>query len=93
MCELTFGTSVGSGSNADFADAKRTLDALPEAERSEVGRAAWAASKRIIYLNEHAVHMLARQLYERGRLNFRQILDVLQPMRRVGLARRGRAAA
>jgi hypothetical protein len=76
-------------SSGDFADVKRALDALPEAERREVARSAWALSKRLVLLNEGAIHMLARQLYQTGRMNFRQILDLLQPVRRL----RRRAAA
>jgi hypothetical protein len=89
IIELMFGTSNGSGSNGDFADVKRALDTLPEAERSEVARSAWALSKRLVLNNEHAIHLLARGLYDADRMDFRQILDLLQPARR----RRGRAAA
>jgi hypothetical protein len=93
-CELAFGTSDGSGANGDFADARRALDTLPIADRREVAREAWALSKRLVLLNEHAIHLLAGRLYETGRLDFRQILDVLrgQP-KRCGLARRLRKAA
>jgi hypothetical protein len=82
MCELEFGTSDGCGANGDFADAKRALDTLPEADRREVARGAWLLSKRLVLNNEHTIHLLARRLYETGRLDFRQILDVLQPGRR-----------
>jgi hypothetical protein len=88
-CELEFGTADGCGANGDFADAKRALDTLPEADRREVAREAWELSKRLVLLNEHAIHMLARQLYQTGRMNFRQILDLLrgQPPRRAETVR------
>jgi hypothetical protein len=89
ICELTFGSAIGSGANGDFADAQRALDTLSVADRGVVARDAWVLSKRLVLLNEHAIHLLARRLYESGKMDFQQILDVLQPVRR----RRGRAAA
>jgi hypothetical protein len=73
--------------------AKRALETLPEAERHEVAREAWAISKRLVLLNEAAIHLLARRLYQTGRMNFMQILDLLrgQP-KRGGLARHARKA-
>jgi hypothetical protein len=93
ICELTFGTADGCGANGDFADVKRALDTLPEAERREVAREAWALSKRLVLLNEAAIHMLARRLYEVGRMDFEQILDMLRGRPARGLARRAKAAA
>jgi hypothetical protein len=93
ICELTFGTSNGSGSNSDFADVQRALDTLPESKCREVARKAWLLSKRLVLYNEGAIHLLARRLYETGRMDFRQICDALQPVRRAGPAWRGRAAA
>jgi hypothetical protein len=78
---LAFGTADGCGANGDFADVNRALDALPESERREVAREAWGLSKRLVLLNEAAIHMLARSLYRTGRMDFRQILDLHQPGR------------
>jgi hypothetical protein len=78
MCELTFGTADGCGANGDIADARRALDTLPIAERREVARGAWLLSKRLVFLNEASIHALARQLYQTGRMDFRQILDLLR---------------
>jgi hypothetical protein len=76
-CKFAFGTADGCGANGDFADAKRALDTLPVADRRVVARDAWMLSKRLVLLNEHAIHLLARRLNDAGRLEFRQILDVL----------------
>jgi hypothetical protein len=93
-CELWLGSADGCGANGDFERVREVLATLSEPDRREVAHEAWALSKRLVLLNEAAIHMLARRLYYAGRMDFKQILDLPrgQPGHR-RIVRRAKAAA
>jgi hypothetical protein len=91
---------IGSreGCGTDFKNIERALDRIEDPwERAAISREARRTAERLVDLNWEALRLLADRLDKAGKLGLVDVLDFLRGLplrsRRLGLARRAKAAA